>query len=151
MLFCRGCSPQPHRQEKLLPLREFVTAWDQDEWYQVLSEGMCRLCLQCKATQSGTLPPSHSAATHPCPYCPEARPANKTGYCSECVKTERLACSRCDQGKKIKTKRLTDFDPEEVRRKKKLKNYAAFAAKSVLPPLSQPLPNKVCAEIAIRL
>ena len=151
MLFCRGCSPQPHRQEKLLPLREFVTAWDQDEWYQVLSEGMCRLCLQCKATQSGTLPPSHSAATHPCPYCPEARPANKTGYCSECVKTERLACSRCDQGKKIKTKRLTDFDPEEVRRKKKLKNYDAFAAKSVLPPLSQPLPNKVCAEIAIRL
>ncbi|CAK9008371.1 unnamed protein product [Durusdinium trenchii] len=151
MLFCRGCSPQPHRQEKLLPLREFVTAWDQDEWYQVLSEGMCRLCLQCKAKQSGTQPPSHSAATHPCPYCPEARPANKTGYCSECVKTERLACSRCDQGKKIKTKRLTDFDPEEVRRKKKLKNCDAFAAKSVLPPLSQPPPNKVCAQSVIRL
>ena len=29
LLFCRGCSPQPHLQEKLLPLREFVSAWAQ--------------------------------------------------------------------------------------------------------------------------
>ena len=147
MLFCRGCSPQPHRQEKLLPLREFVTAWDQDEWYQVLSEGMCRLCLQCKAKQSGTQPPSHSAATHPCPYCPEARPANKTGYCSECVKTERLACSRCDQGKKIKTKRLTDFDPEEVRRKKKTKELRRLRCKKcATTPVAATSKQGLCTE-----
>ena len=119
LLFCRGCSPQPHLQEKLLPLREFVSAWDQEEWFRVLSEGMSRLCTQCKTKQSN--PPAKGKAKEvgSCAYC-QTRPADQTGYCSECA-TIRLACSKCDIGKKIKTKRLVTrrFQPRRDQAKKK--------------------------------
>ena len=115
LLFCRGCSPQPHREEKLLPLREFVSAWDQAEWFRVLSEGMCRLCTQCKTKQSSPATKRKSKEVNVCAYC-QTLPADQTGYCSNCAKI-RLACSKCDIGKKIKTKTLLDFSPEEIARR----------------------------------
>ncbi|CAL1152363.1 unnamed protein product [Cladocopium goreaui] len=84
MLFCRGCSPQPHLQEKLLPLREFVSAWDQEEWYRVLSEGMCRLCTQCQTKQSSPAAKRKPKEVGSCAYC-QTLPADQTGYCSKCV------------------------------------------------------------------
>ena len=146
MLFCRGCSPQPHLQEKLLPLREFVSAWDQEEWYRVLSDGMCRFCTQCKTKQSSPAAKGKPKAVNACAYC-QTLPADQTGYCSKCAKI-RLACSKCDIGKKIKTKSLLDFSPEEITRRKKPKNSEEHAARSVLSPQWQQLQNRACAVIA---
>ena len=149
MLFCRGCSPQPHLQEKLLPLREFVSAWDQEEWYRVLSEGMCRFCTQCKTKQSSPAAKGKPKAVNACAYC-QTVPADQTGYCSKCAKI-RLACSKCDIGKKIKTKSLLDFSPDEITRRKKPKNSEEHAARSVLLPQWQQLQNRACAVIATEL
>ena len=133
MLFCRGCSPQPGKPEKLLPLREFVTAWDHNHWFQVLSQGMCRLCTQCREKQQPSAQATTAAEADVCAYC-LVEPANHTGYCSECLKGEKLACAKCDIGKKIKTKRLTDFDPAEVKRRKKTKEMRRVRCKKCAVP-----------------
>ena len=144
MLFCRGCSPQPHLQEKLLPLREFVSAWDQEEWYRVLSDGMCRFCTQCKTKQSSPPAKGKPKEVGSCAYC-QTRPADQTGYCSECA-TIRLACSKCDIGKKIKTKRLVDFSPEEIRRRKRTKELRrARCKKCAVAPVTATAKQGLCS------
>ena len=144
LLFCRGCSPQPHLQEKLLPLREFVSAWDQEEWYRVLSDGMCRLCTQCKTKQSGPAAKGKPKAVNACAYC-QTLPADQTGYCSKCAKI-RLACSKRDIGKKIKTKSLLDFSPEEIARRKKNKELRrARCKKCAVAPVTAKAKQGLCS------
>ncbi|CAL1144306.1 unnamed protein product, partial [Cladocopium goreaui] len=144
MLFCRGCSPQPHLQEKLLPLREFVSAWDQEEWYRVLSDGMCRFCTQCKTKQSSPAAKGKPKAVNACAYC-QTLPADQTGYCSKCAKI-RLACSKCDIGKKIKTKSLLDFSPEEIARRKKTKELRrARCKKCAVAPVTAKAKQGLCS------
>ena len=144
MLFCRGCSPQPHLQEKLLPLREFVSAWDQEEWYRVLSDGMCRFCTQCKTKQSSPPAKGKPKEVGSCAYC-QTRPADQTGYCSERA-TIRLAFSKCDIGKKIKTKRLVDFSPEEIRRRKRTKELRrARCKKCAVAPVTATAKQGLCS------
>ena len=144
MLFCRGCSPQPHLEEKLLPLREFVSAWDQEEWYRVLSDGMCRFCTQCKTKQSSPAAKGKPKAVNACAYC-QTLPADQTGYCSKCAKI-RLACSKCDIGKKIKTKSLLDFSPEEITRRKKTKELRrARCKKCAVAPVAATAKQGLCS------
>ena len=143
LLFCRGCSPQPHLQEKLLPLREFVSAWDQEEWFRVLSEGMCRLCTQCKTKQSSPATKRKAKEVNACAYC-QTLPADQTGYCSKCAKI-RLACSKCDIGKKIKTKSLLDFSPEEISRRKRTKELRrARCKKCAVAPVTATAKQGLC-------
>ena len=144
MLFCRGCSSQPHLEEKLLPLREFVSAWDPEEWFRVLSEGMSRLCTQCKTKQSNPPAKGKPKEVGSCAYC-QTLPADLTGYCSKCA-TIRLACSKCDIGKKIKTKRLVDFSPEEIRRRKKTKELRrARCKKCAVAPVTAKAKQGLCS------
>ena len=144
MLFCRGCSAQPHLEEKLLPLREFVSAWDQEEWFRVLSEGMCRLCTQCKTKQSSPAAKGKPKAVNACAYC-QTLPADQTGYCSKCAKIP-FACSKCDIGKKIKTKSLLDFSPEEIARRKKTKELRrARCKKCAVAPVTAKAKQGLCS------
>ena len=123
MLYCHHCSPRGGDQpDVLLPLREFITAWDASHWLDILSQGMDRLCTRCRvatdAHASETEPLNPSTEDEPCAYCQTAA-ANVTGYCQKCIEKEPLACRYCDIGKKLnKRPALTDFYPEEVRRKK---------------------------------
>ena len=145
MLFCRGCSPQPHLQEKLLPLREFVSAWDQEEWFRVLSEGMCRLCTQCQNEAEQPCSQGEAQGSGFLRILPDSLPADQTGYCSKCA-TIRLACSKCDIGKKIKTKRLVDFSPEEIRRRKRTKELRrARCKKCAVAPVTATAKQGLCS------
>lgn len=120
MLYCRGCSPNGSRPDKLLPLREFVTKWDPDEWFVILSEGMDRLCKHCVDKLGSPRQLPSSKATDPCAFCNNL-PATPSGFCSICDEDVRIACAKCDKGKKLRTKKLIDFTPDEIRRRKKTK------------------------------
>ena len=119
MLYCRNCSPRSNMPDRLLPLRDFVTVWDREAWYEILEQGMDRLCTQCRSPESGKQPPTPTDAPDACAHCRGKHgPSTTAGFCRHCLSTVRLSCARCDKGKKIPTKTLHQFTPEEIRRKK---------------------------------
>ncbi|CAK9031745.1 unnamed protein product [Durusdinium trenchii] len=120
MLYCCRCSPQPAGSDKLLPLREFVTGWDPEAWLQILAKGMDRVCTQCLKQDQPAEPANVPSSAKVCAFC-AIRPAQRTGYCSKCEADEHPACAKCDVGKKLNTRCLTDFDPEEIRRRRQTK------------------------------
>ena len=121
MLYCRNCSPRSNMPDKLLPLRDFITVWDRDAWYKVLAEGMDRLCSQCRRPDSQKQPPTQPDEPAACAYCKgkSKQGPTESGFCRHCLATERLSCAGCDKGKRIHTKTLHHFSPEEIRKRKK--------------------------------
>ena len=64
-----------------------------------------------------------------CAWC-EATKATKVGFCKTYLDTKKLSCARCDIGKKIDTKTLHHFSPEEVRRRKRTRELRRLRCKA---------------------
>ena len=81
-----------------------------------------------------------------CAFCATNK-AQKSGYCKTCLKTERLACARCDIGRKMKIKTLKDFNPAEIRRRKRTKELRrARCKKCEAKPASSTARQGVCIQ-----
>ena len=145
MLYCRNCSPRSNMPDRLLPLR------DREAWYKVLEEGMDRLCTQCRSPESGKQPPTPTDGPDACAHCRGKHgPPTTAGFCRRCLATVRLSRARCDKGKKIPTKTLRQFTPEEIRRKKATIMCGVPAARPVLRRRLQPRPSKASAPTATK-
>ena len=79
-------------------------------------ERFCKSCrdnaTHCKASAGPT-----TLTKDKCAFC-NLTPLPAPGFCTACLATERLACARCDIGRKIKSKKLDEFSPLEIFQKK---------------------------------
>ena len=151
MLYCRNCSPRSNMPDRLLPLRDFVTVWDREAWYEILKQGMDRLCTQCRSPESGKQPPTPTDAPDACAHCRGKHgPSTKAGFCRHCLSTVRLSCARCDKGKKYPLKPYTSLVRMKFVAKKPPTTCGAPAARPVLRRRLQPRPSKASASTAIK-
>ena len=121
LFFCRGCTPKAKSEHGLLPLRDFTSnnLWQPDAWLEIVCLGMERLCSQCRHPQPSKDPTSaETDASSKCAFCNKT-PLPKLGFCKKCMSEARLACARCDVGRKLKPKTLADFSPAEIQRRTK--------------------------------
>ena len=121
LVFCRGCTPKVKGDHGLLPLRDFTrnNLWQPDAWLEIVCLGMERLCSQCRHPEPFGNPTNAEAETSSkCAFCNKTQ-LPKLGFCKQCLSEARLACARCDVGRKLKPKTLADFSPAEIQRRKK--------------------------------
>ena len=121
LFFCRGCTPKAKGGHGLLPLRDFTSnnLWQPDAWFEIVCLGMERLCSQCRHPQpSGNPSSAESESSSKCAFCNKTQ-LPKLGFCKQCLSQARLACARCDVGRKLKPKTLADFSPAEIQRRRK--------------------------------
>ena len=151
MLYCRNCSPRSNMPDRLLPLRDFVTVWDREAWYEILKQGMDRLCTQCRSPASGKQPPTPTDAPDACAHCRGKHgPSTKAGFCRHCLSTVRLSCARCDKGKKYPPKPYTSLPRKKFVAKKPPTMCGVLAARPVLRRRLQPRPSKDSASSATK-
>ena len=145
LFFCRGCTPKAKGAHGLLPLRDFTSnnLWQPDAWLEIVCLGMERLCSQCRHPQPSGNPTSAEAdASSKCAFCNKT-PLPKLGFCKQCLSEARLACARCDVGRKLKPKTLADFSPAEIQRRSATKELRKARCKKC--ELHQPNKGKAKA------
>ena len=146
LLYCRMCSPRRNMPDKLVPLREFHNASTRDAWFAVVTQGMDAVCLRCHKELDTPEPAVDPDTPTLCAFCATNK-AQKSGYCKTCLKTERLACARCDIGRKMKIKTLKDFNPAEIRRRKRTKELRrARCKKCEAKPASSTARQGICVQ-----
>ena len=108
-------------QRPRLSIRECTDSqdWRPDVWNAIVQQGMERFCTSCRdSAKTGRGSTASAVPTkHRCAFC-NLTPVPAPGFCSTCLATERLACAKCDVGRKIETKAFDKFSPQEIFQKK---------------------------------